>query len=111
MTAASASTTDCRALEVSRSRHKVETLPSGPCTITAATREGNALVMGGGVDRGRGYFPFRVANRIMGAPAISGARVAQAWACADSASDTARVALALALEEFTCIMGPILLDA
>lgn len=85
--AASASTTACRALDVSRSKDKVGTEPSGPWIITAAGRAGNALVMRGGLLRGRGYFPSRVANRMMGEPAIKGASAAQTWAWSGGVTD------------------------
>jgi len=78
MAVASESTTACNALDVSRSRHSVCTEPSKPCTMTAAARVGNVRVMRGGVERGRGYFPSRVAKRITGVPAIKEAIEAHA---------------------------------
>ena len=71
--------------------------------MTAAARVGNARVMPGGADRGRGYFPSLVANRITGAPAIKGANVAHACACSDSPADTPCVSAELVVPKKACV--------
>ncbi len=59
--------------------------------------------MCGGLERGRGYLPARVANRIMGEPAINGARAAHACAWSDAATETASVSTGSFVPKKVCV--------